>query len=99
MRELSARLPARERSAHEERLVASIDRGLLQSSHPTKAPAAGHPSRGRKAMLPKAPRRPFPDSLAQSVVELRLAERAGKECENLRRRAHERLAQNHIREP
>src|SRR5882724_11198029 len=99
MRELSARLPARERSAHEERLVASIDRGLLQSSHPMKAPVAGHPGRGKKAMLPKEQLPPFPDSLARSVVELRLAERAGKECENLRRPAHARLAQNHIREP
>src|SRR5256885_9788946 len=97
MRELSARLPARERLVHEERLVASIDRGLLQSSHPMKAPAAGRPGRGRKAMLPKARHRPFPDSLAQSVVELRLAERAGKECENLRRRGLPRLAPNHNR--
>src|SRR2546423_9688050 len=99
MRELSARLPARERLVHEERLAASIDRGLLQSSHPMKAPAAGHPGRGRKAMLPKARHPPFPDSLAQSVVELSLSERAGKECENLQRRERARLAQNHIREP
>ena len=51
------------------------------------------------AMLPQAQHPPFPDSLARLVVELRLAERAGKECESLRRRARARLAQNHIRAP